>query len=81
MARRAKATFDPKAFLATVRPGRAIATYAKGDVIFRQGSPSDAAFYIRRGNIKIVVTSQQGREAVVAVLKAGAFFGEGCLIG
>jgi CRP-like cAMP-binding protein len=81
MARRPKATFDPKAFLATVNHGRTISTYARDEVVFRQGSPADAVFYIRRGNIKIAVTSKQGREAVVAILKPGEFFGEGCLIG
>ena len=81
MARRAKATFDPEAFLATANHGRTISTYAKDDVVFRQGSRSDAVFYIRRGDIKVVVTSKQGREAVVAILKPGEFFGEGCLIG
>jgi len=81
MAQTARTTFNPKEFLASVSYGRTISTYARDDVIFRQGSPSDAVFYIRRGNIKIVVTSQQGREAVVAILKPGEFFGEGCLIG
>ena len=81
MARGAKATFDPKAFLATVNHGRTISTFAKDDVIFQQGSPADAVYYIRRGAIKVVVTSTQGREAVIAILKPGEFFGEGCLIG
>jgi CRP/FNR family cyclic AMP-dependent transcriptional regulator len=81
MARRSRATFDPKAFLATVNHGRTISTYAKDDVVFRQGSPADAVFYIRRGNIKVVVTSTRGREAVVAILRSGDFLGEGCLIG
>jgi CRP/FNR family transcriptional regulator, cyclic AMP receptor protein len=81
MARRSKPTFDPKTFLATVNHGRTISTYAKDDVVFRQGSPADGVFYIRRGNIKLVVTSKQGREAVVAILNPGEFFGEGCLIG
>ncbi len=81
MARRAKATFDPKAFLATVNHGRTISTYAKDAVIFRQGSPADAVFYVRKGNIKVVVTSKQGREAVIAILRPGEFFGEGCLTG
>ena len=81
MARRSRVTFDPKAFLATVNHGRTISTYASDDVVFRQGSPADAVFYVRRGNIKVVVASKQGREAVVAILKPGEFFGEGCLIG
>jgi CRP-like cAMP-binding protein len=81
MARKAAATFNPKAFLATVNHGRKISTYAKDGVIFQQGSLADAVFYIRRGNVKIVVASKEGREAVVALLKAGEFFGEGCLNG
>jgi CRP-like cAMP-binding protein len=81
MARRTKATFDAKAFLATVNHGRTISTLAKDEVVFQQGSPADAVYYVRRGAIKVVVTSTQGREAVIAILKPGEFFGEGCLIG
>jgi CRP/FNR family transcriptional regulator, cyclic AMP receptor protein len=81
MARRSRVAFDPKAFLATVNHGRTISTYDKDDVVFRQGSPADSVFYILRGNIKVVVTSTKGQEAVVAILKSGDFLGEGCLIG
>jgi len=81
MARKTKKTFDPKTFLATVNHGRTASTYRRGAIVFRQASPADAVFYIRKGRIKIVVASQQGKEAVVAVLGAGEFFGEGCLIG
>jgi CRP/FNR family cyclic AMP-dependent transcriptional regulator len=81
MARKAKTTFDPKIFLATVNHGRTVSTYARDAVVYRQASPADAVFYIRKGRIKIVVASQQGKEAVVAVLGSGEFFGEGCLIG
>jgi CRP-like cAMP-binding protein len=49
--------------------------------VFLQGSPADALFYIRRGKIKLVVISQQGKEAIVAILSTGEFFGEGCLVG
>lgn len=70
--------FDPKAFLAVANHTRA---YAAGDVIFLQGDPADAVFYVHRGEIKIVVTSDEGREAVVGILRAGEFFGEGCLVG
>jgi CRP/FNR family transcriptional regulator, cyclic AMP receptor protein len=76
-----KAAFDPKAFLATVNHGRAVSTYRQGDVVFLQASPADSVFYIQKGRIKIVVASKQGKEAVVALLGAGEFFGEGCLIG
>ena len=49
--------------------------------IFSQGDPADAVFYVQKGKVKIGVTSQQGKEAVVAILGPGDFFGEGCLIG
>ena len=83
MARKArkKPSFDPNVFLATVDSGRTASDYRKDDVIFSQGEPADGVFYIQKGRAKIVVTSEQGKEAVVAVLGVGAFFGEGCLIG
>ena len=76
-----KIRFDPKVFLATVAGGRTIFSYRKNDVIFAQGHPADAVFYLQKGKVKVAVTSAQGKEAVVAVLGAGEFFGEGCLIG
>jgi CRP/FNR family cyclic AMP-dependent transcriptional regulator len=81
MARKAKSTFDPKAFLATVSRGRSLAVYKKNGVIFLQSGTADAVFYIQKGKIKISVASKQGKEAVVALLGPGEFFGEGCLIG
>jgi len=81
MAKKAKSTFNPKAFLATVSQGRSVAVYKKNAVIFPQSSPADAVFYVQKGKIKISVASKQGKEAVVALLGPGEFFGEGCLIG
>ena len=75
-----KVAFDPEVFLATER-GRTVSNYRKDEVVFSQADPAEAVYYIQRGKIKIVVTSEQGREAVVAVLGAGEFFGEGCLVG
>ena len=49
--------------------------------IFRQGQPADSLFYIRSGKVKLTVISQEGKEAIVAILDAGEFFGEGCLAG
>jgi CRP/FNR family cyclic AMP-dependent transcriptional regulator len=80
MARKTRPTFDPQVFLATVDGGRTVSTYLKDDVVFSQGEPADAVFYIQKGKVKIVVTSEQGKEAVVAVLGTGDFLGEGCLI-
>jgi CRP/FNR family cyclic AMP-dependent transcriptional regulator len=79
--KKAKSNFDPKVFLATVDGGRTVSDYRKDAVIFSQGDPADAVFYIQKGKVRIAVTSEQGKEAVVAILGAGAFFGEGCLIG
>ena len=76
-----KAAFDPKAFLATVNHGRSVDSYRKNAIIFEQGDPADAVFYIQKGQVKIVVSSKQGKEAVVALLGPGEFLGEGCLIG
>src|SRR6202451_3240059 len=81
MKRKAKPPFDPKVFLSKVNGGRAISEYRKDKIIFRQGDPSDAVFYIQSGKVKTTVVSEQGKEAVVALLGAGDFFGEGCLTG
>jgi len=81
MAKRAKAAFDPKVFLATVNHGRKISRFRKGAVVFQQATRADAVFYVHKGRIKIVVSSSDGREAVIALLGPGEFFGEGCLIG
>jgi CRP-like cAMP-binding protein len=81
MVKPVKSTFDPKAFLATVSRGRRLAHYDKGSVIYKQAGVADAVYYLQDGKIKISVVSKQGKEAVIAILEAGAFFGEGCLIG
>ena len=73
--------FDPKSFLAKAGKERTLADYPKNHQIFSQGDPADAIFYIQKGKIKLTVVSQQGKEAVVAILGAGDFFGEGCLAG
>ena len=71
--------FDPTTFLATAAKGRAISTNRKGTTFFAQGDATDAIFYIKKGKVKITVVSKQGKEAVVALLSADEFFGEGCL--
>lgn len=73
--------FDPAKFLETVASGRVVSTHAKKDVIFSQGDAADTVFYIKRGKVKVTVLSKQGKEAVVALLGADEFLGEGCLIG
>jgi CRP/FNR family transcriptional regulator, cyclic AMP receptor protein len=79
--KRAKASFDPKEFLAKVGEGKTISEYRKNQIIFSQGEVADAIFYIHQGEVKLTVVSEQGKEAVVGVLEPGQFFGEGCLNG
>ncbi|MGZ3358951.1 MAG: Crp/Fnr family transcriptional regulator [Xanthobacteraceae bacterium] len=81
MKKTARATFDPKRFLSKVGEGKTISRFRKDQVIFSQGEAADAVFYIQQGKVKLTVVSEQGKEAVVAVLGAGQFFGEGCLNG
>ncbi len=72
---------DPKRFLARFGAGRTVAPYPEGSSIFAQGDPGNAVFYIQEGRVKLTVVSRQGKEAVIAILGAGDFFGEGCLAG
>jgi len=73
--------FDLKTFLANAGKGRTLADHPKNYLVFLQGDPADSVFYIQKGKIKLTVVSKQGKEAVVAILGAGDFFGEGCLAG
>jgi CRP/FNR family cyclic AMP-dependent transcriptional regulator len=81
MKRDKKLTFDPKVFLAKVNGGRTIASYQAEQVVYQQGTPADSVFYIQKGKAKVTVISEQGKEAVVALIGVGDFFGEGCLGG
>jgi CRP/FNR family transcriptional regulator, cyclic AMP receptor protein len=75
------APFDSKAFLAAIGDGRTIQKYRKESVVYAQGDAADSVFYVQRGKIKLAVISPRGKEAVLAVLAEGFFFGEGCLAG
>jgi CRP/FNR family transcriptional regulator, cyclic AMP receptor protein len=77
----ADAPFDPKTFLATVNGGRTIFTYRTDETVFAQGDAGDSVFYIQKGKVKVTVLSEQGKEAVVAILGPDEFCGEGCLTG
>jgi CRP-like cAMP-binding protein len=81
MARKPPPTFDSRAFLARAGNGRSVGTYTAGQVVFSQGDPADAVFYIQKGKVKIAVVSEQGKEAVVALLGPKEFLGEGGLAG
>lgn len=76
-----KEAFDPKTFFARVGPGKSILEYRKNQIIFAQGEAADTVFYIQEGRVKLTVLSAQGKEAVVAILEPGQFFGESCLNG
>ena len=81
MATKRKLRFDPKSFLAKVGEGRSISKYRKDQVVFSQGDLAEAVFFIQKGKVKVTVVSDQGKEAVVALLGADEFCGEGCLAG
>jgi CRP/FNR family cyclic AMP-dependent transcriptional regulator len=81
MATKRRRLFDTKSFLAHVGDGRSIGKYRKGQIVFSQGDPGDAVFYIQKGKAKLTVVSEQGKEAVIAILGMDDFFGEGCLAG
>lgn len=73
--------FDSKMFLSVVGDGRTIVKYRKNHIVFDQGDPAESVFYIQRGKVKLTIVSSHGKEAVIAILGEGFFFGEGCLAG
>jgi len=77
----ANPTFNPKEFLAKVGEGKTILEVRKDQIIFAQGDVANTVFYIQKGRVKVVVISEQGKEAVVGILEPGQFFGEGCMNG
>jgi len=78
---RSAQSFDAQAFLQSAGVSKTVVQYAPGEEIFRQGDACDEVMYIQSGEIKLSVLSAAGREAVIALLGAGDFFGEGCLAG
>jgi CRP/FNR family transcriptional regulator, cyclic AMP receptor protein len=73
--------FDPKDFLAKVGEGKTVVEFHENQTVFLQGEVADTVFYIQQGKVKLTVISEQGKEAVVAILEPGQFFGEGCMNG
>ena len=73
--------FDPNTFLATIGEGRRLVAIAKKQTIFAQGDEADAVFYIQKGKVRLTVVSKTGKEATIAILGEGEFFGEGSLAG
>jgi CRP/FNR family cyclic AMP-dependent transcriptional regulator len=75
------ATFNPQTFLNQAGNGKTTLKFPKKQILFSQGDLTDAVFYIQAGKVKLSVVSPQGKEAVIALLEPGSFFGEGCLAG
>src|SRR5580658_11075849 len=80
MERRGPPPFDPK-ILAALGDGLTVSDYRPGQVVYAQGDSGDAVFYIQKGRVKLTVVSKLGKRAIIGVLGAGSFFGEGCLRG
>src|SRR6184192_1410343 len=81
MKAKGKGAFDPRTLLAALPDGRTTKEYRKSEVVFSQGDPAEAVFFVERGKVKLTVLSTQGKQAVTALLGPGDFFGEGCLAG
>jgi CRP/FNR family cyclic AMP-dependent transcriptional regulator len=77
--RRETLPFDPELFLQEAGLGRTVIDLKKNQVLFSQGDPADAVFYIQKGTVKLTVLSQRGKEATLSLLDAGNFVGEGCV--
>src|SRR4029078_12321299 len=81
MARSRTPLFNPQLFLSQPGKGKSSLRLVKKPTLFSQGEAADAVFYIHSGKVKLTVVSQQGKEAVIAILEQGAFLGESCLAG
>ena len=81
MGKPANDEFDAKVFLGKVGTGKTILEFQKNQNVFEQGDIADTVFYLQKGKVKLTVLSEQGKEAVVAILEPGQFFGEGCMNG
>jgi CRP-like cAMP-binding protein len=81
VARKKSQSADWESLLTEVSYGKTVTETERKRHIFRQGDPADAVFFLSRGKVKLAVTSKQGKEAIVAILDPGDFFGEGCLAG
>ena len=81
MATKRRQSFNPISFLAESGEGRTIEKYRMHQIVFSQGDPADAVFYILKDQVKVAIVSEQGKEAVIAIHGANNFFGQRCLAG
>lgn len=73
--------FDPRTFLTKLATGKSTQEYRANESVFSQGDAADSVYYIQGGKVKLAVVSKRGKEAVIAILPEGSFFGESCLAG
>ena len=73
--------FDPETFLSHIASDRSVSRFRRNQLIYSQGDPADAVLYIQSGTVKLSAVSEHGKEAVLAMLNAHEFFGEGCIVG
>src|SRR5216684_6492448 len=78
---RKKDAFDAQAFLDSAGVAKRVREFKKADIIFSEGAAAESVMYIQKGGVKITALSATGKEAIIAVLGPGEFFGEGCLAG
>jgi CRP/FNR family transcriptional regulator, cyclic AMP receptor protein len=78
---RSTVPFDPEDFLGQIEAGKTTRDYRGKEVVFDQGDQADSVYYLSSGRVKLTVVSGRGKEAIVGLLEAGSFFGEGCLAG
>jgi CRP/FNR family transcriptional regulator, cyclic AMP receptor protein len=76
-----KRAFDAQAFLDSAGVARRVREFRPAEVIYAQGAAAESVMYLQSGGVKLTVVNEVGKEAVVAILGAGDFFGEGCLAG
>src|SRR5580765_4761272 len=76
-----KKAFNAQAFLDSAGVDKKVKHFKKAEIVFSQGSPADSVMYIQEGAIKITALSPVGKEAIIAILHSGDFFGEGCMAG
>jgi len=81
MQTQSKDEFQPNRFLKTLGRGRRVVAFLKEKIIFAQGGPADAVFYIQKGKVRLTIVSSTGREASIGIWGEGQFFGEGALAG
>ena len=73
--------FSSTVFRKKFRDGMSVRNYRDNEIIFSQGDPADAVFYVQSGTVKLTIAATRRKKAIIAVLLRGSFFGEGCLGG